>query len=229
MKDTQYIALEEQYSGKQGGYYEMERAEMLPFIPGSASSVLEVGCSSGAFGGLIKKTRSGVVVWGIEPNPEAVGIATGRLDNVICGIFQSSMPELEGKKFDCIVFNDVLEHLVDPEQALIVSKEYLTAGGTVVASIPNILFFYQMLEILIEQDWRYRDSGILDNTHLRFFTKKSIIRMFEKCGFEISTIEGISASYGLKYRLINLLTLGHIKSWKFVQFAIQAKPLEHAA
>lgn len=196
---------------------------MLPFIPQNAATILEIGCSAGTFGKLLKDERPGVEVWGIEPNEEFAGLAESRLDNFACATFQAGLPVLEGKMFDCIVFNDVLEHLVNPEQTLLDSKEYLGENGVVVASIPNILFFYQILEILLEQDWKYRDAGILDNTHLRFFTKKSIVRMFETCGYEIVRIDGINASFGLKYKTLNFLTLGFLRDWKYVQFAVQAR------
>ena len=221
--DSQYNNLSEQYASKSDGYYETERSEMLPFIPQDALSVLDVGCSSGGFGKLIKDMLPGAEVWGIEPSEDFAAIAKTKLDNAICSTFELGMPELAGKTFDCIIFNDVLEHLVNPEQALLDSKEYLGETGLVVASIPNILFFYQILEILVEQDWKYRDEGILDNTHLRFFTKKSIIRMFEACGYEIVKIRGINASFGLKYKTMNLLTLGFLRDWKYVQFAVEAR------
>lgn len=220
---SHYNELNEQYSSKGDNYYEFSRPEMIPFIPEGVSTVLEVGCSAGSFGALLKKERSGATVWGIEPSNEAASVAANKLDRVICGFFVSGMPELNGQQFDCIIFNDVLEHLVNPENALKDCKQYLSAGGVVVASIPNILHFYQILQILKEQDWKYEDSGILDNTHLRFFTKKSIVRMFEKAGFEILKIEGINASYGLKYLVTNLFLLFRINDWKYIQFAVQAK------
>lgn len=227
--DTPYSSLSEQYSSKPEGYYENARPEMVPFVPESCRSVLEVGCSSGAFGKLLKECRPECEVWGIEPNAEAAQLASTRLDKAICGTFRAGMPELEGRTFDCIVFNDVLEHLPNPEQILEESKQYMTPNGIIVASIPNILHFYQISKILLEEDWKYEDSGILDNTHLRFFTKKSTIRLFESRGFKIRKIEGINPSYGLKYKVANLLSAGRLRDWKYLQFAVQAKPLKTAS
>lgn len=221
--ETRPKILETQYSEKDDGYFENERSEMLQFIPANAQTFLEVGCGAGYFGEALKRGSSQREVWGIEPNEQSSTQAKERLDHVVLGELRAGMAELEGKSFDCIIFNDVLEHLTAPEQALLDCKEYLTEGGTVVASIPNILFFYQIYEILLEQDWKYRESGILDSTHLRFFTRKSILRMFASCGYEVVRIEGINPSFGLKYRAANLLTLGFLKDWKFVQFAVQAR------
>lgn len=214
----------QRYAAKPEGYYELSRPEMLKFVPESARSVLEVGCSSGAFGALVK-SRQDCEVWGIEPNSDAAKLASTRLDKVISGTFQAEMPELKGRLFDCIVFNDVLEHVPNPEKILEDSKKYLTSTGLVVASIPNILHFYQIVEILYHQDWRYREDGIMDNTHLRFFTRRSIVRTFETSGFQVLKIGGINASYGLKYRIANLILAGHLKDWKYVQFAVQARPI----
>ena len=219
--ESSYDSLIEQYASKPDGYYDNQRVEMLPFIPEGVSSLLEVGCSSGAFGAAVKKHFRDCEVWGIEPSPAAAEFAAGRLDKAICGVFGSEMPELEGKRFDCIVFNDVLEHLANPDQTLLICKQYLSEGGSVVASIPNILHFYQISKILLEQDWRYEQEGILDNTHLRFFTKKSIIRLFEHAGYKIEKIEGINPSFGLKYQFANFIALGKLKDFRFVQFAVR--------
>ena len=221
--ELEYDILAEQYSSKSDDYYECQRPEMLRFIPDKITSLLDVGCSQGSFGELVKANRPGCEVWGIEPGAAAAAAAGERLDNVVCGTLQSAVPQLEGKRFDCVVFNDVLEHLVNPEKALLDCRALLKDGGSVVASIPNILFFYQMAYLVLKQDWKYQESGVLDYTHLRFFTKKSIVRMFESCGFRVVTIEGINAPPGMAKRLFSFLTLGLLKDWKYLQFAVRAE------
>ncbi len=222
--DSQYSQLADQYAEKDDLYFAMERREMFPFIPADITTLLDVGCSAGGFGKLIKDNRPGCTVWGIEPGTEAAKLAKTKLDCVINGTLESSERALYGQKFDCIVFNDVLEHMVNPETALIHARGLLTPNGVVVASIPNVLHFYNVWEILTKQDWKYEDSGIMDNTHLRFFTRKSIIRMFESAGYGVSSIEGINPSFGLKYKVANAVFLGKIVDWKFIQFAVQAQP-----
>jgi hypothetical protein len=77
--------------------------------------------------------------------------------------------------------------------------------------------------MIINQDWKYEDAGTLDKTHLRFFTKKSIIRMFESCGYKINKIEGINAgSFGISYKVSKLLFRKKMKDTKFLQFAVVA-------
>lgn len=220
--DAQYQSLAAQYSEKSEEYYEMERPEVLQLIPESVTTVLEIGCGSGSFGKLIKTKRPDTVVWGIEPNQAAAQLASKRLDRVICRTFEPGMMELERQLFDCIVFNDVLEHLVDPFGVLEQIKYLVAPNGYVVASIPNILFLSQIAHILIKQDWKYQESGILDYTHLRFFTRKSIVRMFDQCGFEIKRIEGINPDRRWIARLFNMLTLGLLRDWKYMQFGVCA-------
>ena len=203
-------------------YYSQDRSEMLDFVPTGVRRMLEVGCGAGEFAAAIRARNPEVVVWGVEPAHEAARIAAGRLDEVICKPFEAGIPELDGQKFDCVVFNDVLEHIPDPEKTLRETRPYLAEGGVIVASIPNILYFYEITKILMTEDWEYQEHGILDKTHLRFFTRKSIVRMFRSAGYEIQEIRGINAFAGKKFRIANLITLGRLSDWKFVQFGIRA-------
>ena len=195
---------------------------MLSFIPSDVERILEIGCGAGEFAAAVKRERPKATVWGIEPVEVAAGISADRIDRIICSTFEPGMPELADQKFDCIIFNDVLEHLTDPDSILRGAQEYLAPRGCVVASIPNILYFYEITKILWTEDWEYQDFGTLDRTHLRFFTRKSIVRMFESAGYEIQEIRGINAFAGKKFKIANLLTLGRLSDWKFVQFGVRA-------
>jgi 2-polyprenyl-3-methyl-5-hydroxy-6-metoxy-1,4-benzoquinol methylase len=115
------------YKRKPADYFQCPRPEMLPFVPVGCRRVLDVGCAEGAFGESLKRSR-GIEVWGVEPTASAAAIAKGRLDNVIEGVFG---PEINLPKgiFDCILFNDVLEHMLAPEMALRYAWELLAPGG----------------------------------------------------------------------------------------------------
>ena len=126
---------------------------------------------------------------GIEADAEAAAVATTRLDRVVAGRFPDDIGPEDGP-FDCVVFNDVLEHLVDPWEALRRTKALLTGSGTVVAVIPNIRHVRAVLPLLVRGRWDYADTGLLDRTHLRFFTKASMIELFETTGY---TVEAITA------------------------------------
>ncbi len=221
---TDHRHLNHEISGEVDSYYSQQRSEMLGFVPISVKRVLEVGCGAGEFAASIRARMPKVVVWGVEPSPEAANIAATRLDKVICSTFEPGMPELVGERFDCVVFNDVLEHIADPEKTLRETRPYLGEGGVIVASIPNILYFYEITKILVTEDWEYRDYGIMDKTHLRFFTRKSIIRMFRSADYEMDEIRGINGFAGKKYKLANFLTFGRLHDWRYVQFGIRARP-----
>jgi len=134
--------------------------------------------------------------------------------------------------FDCVLFNDVLEHMVAPEVALRYARQLLAPGGVVVASIPNIRSFPTIWRLVFHASWEYQDAGVLDRTHLRFFTKSSIVDMFEREGFALEEISGINAfvavpnirrRFWLLYRLANALLFRKFDDMRFLQFAVVAR------
>lgn len=216
--------LSEQYTNKSVDYFRLQRREVLDYLPDNAKSVLDVGCAGGNFGKLIKSER-GCEVWGVEPSKNAAIEAEQHLDKVINNIFGPDLLELSDKRFDAIFFNDVLEHIAVPETALAATKQYLNENGCVIASIPNVLYFPVVKQLLFDQDWKYAEHGVMDNTHLRFFTRKSMERLFNECGFRIERIEGINPLITPKYRLANFLLLNHLRDWKYIQFVVVARPV----
>lgn len=213
-----------QVQNKPARYYTGVRAEMLKYIPGDAKRVLDVGCGEGFFGEAVKNA-TGAEVWGIELFPEAAEKAAGRLDKVFTGDIESGvLASLPAGYFDCVVFNDVLEHLRDPWKALSLIRETLAKGGVVVASIPNVRYFKTLKALLLHKKWEYANAGVLDKTHLRFFTSHSIRDMFEGCGYKITTLEGINQSApSLKYHLFNILLMNTLNDSRFLQFACVAR------
>lgn len=211
-------------------YEESIRREMLPFVPDNSKSILDVGCSVGNFGEILKNER-GADVWGVEPDAEAARLAAGRLDRVLCSYFDLNL-DIEGRRFDCIVFNDVLEHMVDPYSALDLARNLLTPDGVVVASIPNVRYFGNMWLLLVHGSWEYTDVGILDRTHLRFFTKKSINSMFCDHGYRIDTLEGINPVedhepwFATKFQVLNMLSFSAIRDMRWLQFAVVASAID---
>jgi 2-polyprenyl-3-methyl-5-hydroxy-6-metoxy-1,4-benzoquinol methylase len=210
-------------NAKPAGYHSNEREEMLRFIPNDVRFVLEVGCGGGIFGSVVKRA-SGAEVWGIEIDNEAASAAKAKLDKVIIGDVRVIISNMPDRKFDCIVFNDVLEHLVDPFTILIAVKSKLTSKGVVVCSIPNIRYFPVLRRLVVNKQWKYEDWGVLDRTHLRFFTKKSIIDAFNELNYEILQLEGINGINSWKFNLLNMLLLGNISDTRYMQFACVVLP-----
>jgi 2-polyprenyl-3-methyl-5-hydroxy-6-metoxy-1,4-benzoquinol methylase len=218
------------YASKPEYYYECLRPEMLAYVPPLCRSVLDVGCGTGNFGASIRK-RTGCEVWGVESNAESIRKAEQNIDKVFHGYFGPEL-DLPPGYFDCIVFNDVLEHMLDPASALVLARALLSSGGSIVASIPNIRQFPTVWKLIIGGDWQYQEIGILDKTHLRFFTRLSIMRLFQGAGFEIQRIDGINpfCSNGSgdkalwrRYSLFSWLPINRIKDMRYQQFAIVAK------
>ncbi len=204
-------------------YYNQKRPEMLKFIPQNAKTILDVGCGKGSFAKQLK-TDSNKKVWGIEIEKQAGKIAQSKLDKVYIGNAAQIIKTLPNNFFDCIVFNDVLEHFVDPYKILTETKEKLAKKGTVVCSIPNVRYIATLKELLIKKDWQYRNEGILDKTHLRFFTKKSIVKMFNNLGYKVEIIKGINPHKSIKFTILNTVFLGQLSDTKYLQYACVAKP-----
>ncbi|KMQ71127.1 class I SAM-dependent methyltransferase [Chryseobacterium koreense] len=212
------------YVDKPDVYYGNTRPEVEELIPVHCKTFLDVGCSDGSFGAYLKSKRQDAVVWGIEPHERFAKKAESVLDRSINSFYTAELQEIQNKTFDCISFNDVLEHLFDPKQALEISKNFLSDEGVVVASIPSVLFFHVFFEqIILKKEWKYTDGGTLDETHVRFFTRKSIQRLFEETGYEIIKLVGINKTRSKKFLLLNLATFGYFNDWKFMQFAVVAK------
>lgn len=220
----------DQYEKKAEVYFGYDRPEMLAMIPPGARKVLDVGCGAGRFGQLVKRERE-AEVWGIEPALRASQQAGEVLDRAFQGEFGPSVP-LPQHAFDAVVFNDVLEHMPDPWAALKFARDLLAPGGAVVASIPSIRHFPTLWRLVVRKEWRYRDSGTLDRTHLRFFTRQTIEEMFQSTGYEIVAIEGIHPFHGGSeedslwryFKILNLLTFGRIGDMKFLQYGVRAIP-----
>jgi 2-polyprenyl-3-methyl-5-hydroxy-6-metoxy-1,4-benzoquinol methylase len=215
-------------------YHNRTRKEMLPFIPVNARSILDVGCGEGNFGEQL--VQMGKNVWGIEPHIDSFLISLQKLKGSFNGtfldfIFARQRPQAHpstdvilSQRFDCIVFNDVLEHLADPWGALGAAKDILSPGGCVVASIPNVRYYKILKQLLFKKDWRYVDQGILDRTHLRFFTHKSIIRLFDASGYQVEMIRGINKSSTPVVSILNVILFNLLSGCLFHQFAVRAYP-----
>jgi len=208
-------------------YFSGVNLEMLQFIPVNASRVLDVGCGAGSFGKLLKQ-NSQVEVWGLELDKGAAAEASKVLDNVIVGDATSELKKLPDRSFDAIIFNDVLEHLYDPYSLLVVAKDKLSYKGLIVCSIPNVRFYRTLYRLLVKKDWKYEELGILDKTHIRFFTKASIQCMFAELGFDLIVVKGINRAPIRKALFISIFGLGMFQDSMYPQFACVARPTNYS-
>lgn len=169
-------------------YYSFPRERLFEQIPERAGRVLEVGCGAGVLGERLKTSRKATRVTGVELSIHAASLARSRLDEVRVGDIESMPLDAWRDQFDTLIVAGVLECLRDPWAALFRLRDCLKEDGTVIASIPNIAN-YKIIKKLLFADWRYEPGGILDYTHLRFFTRRSIEDLFRNAGFEILRIE----------------------------------------
>ena len=215
--------------GGDEGYFQHPRPEMMAFIPERRARVLEVGCASGDF---LMGVAGVEERWGIEPSG-AAEVARGRLDRVFHSTFEGAEGELPLGYFDVVVCNDVIEHMPDHDVFLGKIGRYLVPGGVIVGSIPNVRFYRNLFELLVEKDWHYTDSGILDRTHTRFFTEKSWRKSLGRHGFLVDRFEGLRnagvprSGRGLVYYLMAraaiLGSLGYFSDIQFLQFGFRAR------
>ena len=160
---------------------------LLELIRTPPKTVLDVGCFCGATGAWLKAKYPGCRVVGVEPVEQAAREARAKLDVVLHAKLEDAnlaSAGIAGGTVDAIVLADVLEHMFDPWQALNFLRPLLKPGGVVLASIPNIRNI-ALLETLCRGDFPYAESGLLDITHIRFFTGASIRRMMEETGYRI--------------------------------------------
>ncbi len=164
-------------------YFEHTRPELRALVPAGARRVLDVGCGGGALGAALRAERD-VEVLGIEGFPDAAARAAERLDGAICADLDA-LEELpwEHGAFDAMIFGDVLEHLRDPARLLRVLRPYLAEGGVLVVSIPNVKHWSVLFPLLVDDRWTYEDAGLLDRTHVHFFTLAEIDAMLTACGY----------------------------------------------
>jgi GT2 family glycosyltransferase/2-polyprenyl-3-methyl-5-hydroxy-6-metoxy-1,4-benzoquinol methylase len=159
----------------------------LVLLTGKRKKVLEVGPATG----YITKAlgERGCSVTGLEIDAKAAEVAGEFAERMIVGDIEAmDLKEFFGEeRFDVVMYGDVLEHLVDPEKALVDTRGILGPGGRVVASIPNVAHASVRLALLAGR-FPYSSEGLLDRTHLRFFTRESIQALFEAAGYEVSEV-----------------------------------------
>lgn len=209
------------YTNKPQGYYDNIRSEMLKYLPLSAKKILDIGCGNGAFAEVIKN-KNNAEVWGMELMSDEAEKAKSRLYKVFVGPCEDHINSLPDDYFDVVYCNDVLEHLVDPYAVLKTIYKKLRKNGQVISSIPNVRYHNTFIKTLIGKDWKYEDHGVMDFTHMRFFTQKSIRRMYEDAGFEVNLNEGINKSKSIKPYLYNLPFLFTQMDILYPQFATVA-------
>jgi len=208
-------------------YHDGARNELSDLLPESYTRVLEIGCGEGGFFSCVKESCE---YWGIEPSKSAANISRQKLHTVRVGTYEDVSNEIPDNYFDLIICNDVIEHMVDHNQFLNSIKRKMTKDAYLIGSIPNVRYFRNLIRLLFEKDWKYKEAGILDYTHLRFFTKKSLHRCLIENKYTIDIFTGVNQvklhrlfdPRHLFYRFF-ILVFGKDTSYKQFKFRIHQK------
>jgi SAM-dependent methyltransferase len=162
-------------------------------VPRNARRILDIGCGCGDMGAFLKTLMPELWIEGITSNPLEADKAAAALDRVHIFDVEKEPPADLHAGFDCLLFSHVLEHLREPAQTVLRLLPFLVPGGTLVIAVPNILEWRTRLRLL-SGDFTYADYGILDRTHLKFFT-------FDSADQELLSSE-------IRNRLIEIRKLG---------------------
>lgn len=210
------------YAEKTGDYFAHARTEIVPLLPvGRAERVLEVGCGKGDT--LAYLQHQGRCGWtcGVELFPDAGDVARERLDEVHIGNIEDIELPIEPASLDLILCLDVFEHLIDPWSTANRLAGLLKPGGSLIASIPNVQHFRVAVPLLFHGKWEYADFGLMDRTHLRFFTERSARALLGGAGLRVDAVRRTGLESALK-RLVSALTFHASDPLLTFQYLIRA-------
>ena len=211
-----------EYKNKPKNYYYDLRPDMQDFFPVNAKKMLDVGCGIGAMAYQLKQ-KYNIEVWGVEFMKEEAQQAKKKLDQVIIDTIENSIDKLPDKYFDVIYFNDVLEHLINPYDVLEKIGSKLLDNGIIISSIPNVRYHKVIKQYIFKKNWKYEKDGVMDFTHLRFFTSKSIKNMYYNAGYKILVHKGINKTKSLMPYLYNIFLLYSATDMFYKKYATIAR------
>ncbi len=195
------------YSDKKITYYSGARYDFISELPINHNArILEIGCGTGDTGALALSKGKCDYYCGVEICQKAAKIASRKISEVILADVEKLEFPWTNKYFDALILSEVLEHLVDPWMVLQRLKPFIKNGGVVFASSPNVSH-YSVIKMLMGGDWKYAEKGILDRTHLRWFTPKSYRKLFEESGYKVTSVSALS-KFSFKAKCYQIITLG---------------------
>ncbi len=172
---------------KQTPVHEHHNPDLLRFIPKSSENLVEIGCSSGALAREFKKINPACHYLGVDIDEKYTQLANRYCDQTAAMNIEDCDDDFfaDNRTRDCWIFGDTLEHFKDPWKILQKIRGVIPVHGCVVACIPNAQHWSMQVKLSIG-DFRYQDSGLLDRTHLRLFTRQTMIELFSATGFKVT-------------------------------------------
>ncbi|HVB56386.1 MAG TPA: class I SAM-dependent methyltransferase [Candidatus Acidoferrales bacterium] len=198
------------YKAKGQDYFSGVRRDYIGELPSNPKArILEIGCGAGETGLYALREGKCGTYCGVELCENVANLARGGISYVVVGnIEEVELPWPPGS-FDTLILSEVLEHLVDPWSVLCKLRPLMKPGATIFASSPNISH-YSVIRMLLRGEWRLADRGIMDRTHLRWFTPITYRELFESAGYRVDSAREV-VPLGLKARLATACSLGRLR------------------
>lgn len=168
-------------------YAGQERMEIRSAFSFNPIKILDIGCANGDVSAALKKDYPNVYAWGIEINPKSAAHARLKLDR----ISEKPLDQFDAAEqnelvnIDTVLLLDVLEHIYNPWELLQTLSQHINSDAQVIVSLPNIAHA-NVFRDMADGYWHYQSAGLLDVTHIRFFTQFEMIKMFYETGFKVS-------------------------------------------
>jgi 2-polyprenyl-3-methyl-5-hydroxy-6-metoxy-1,4-benzoquinol methylase len=210
-----------EYASKPMGYFEGARTAFVDDLPRNPSArLLEIGCGNGATSAYA--TATGKCGWaaGVELCAVPASAAAEKVNEIILGDIESTQLPYPPQHFDVLIMSEVLEHLRDPWSVLKMLRPLLKSGACVLAGTPNVAH-HSVLRMLLGGSWDYAEVGLLDKTHLRWFTPSTLRQLFQDCGYRVDFV-GPADPLRFKAAWFNRLTLGQFEYLLHTQIYLRA-------
>ena len=212
------------YGAKPQGYFEGARKDYVSELPVNPQArILEIGCGNGGTGYLALKERKCGKYCGVELLSSAAERAKEQISEVVVGDVEEIGLPWSSDSFDVLILSEVLEHLVDPWAVLKKLWPLLKPGAIVFASSPNVSN-HRVIRMLIRGDWNLTNMGVMDKTHLRWFTPRSYAALFESCGYVVDSV-GQVGTLSLKAKALSRLSFGRFHHLFISQVNLRAHRL----
>lgn len=220
-KELTTSGLSSLYESKAEDYFSNPRTELIDLINRNDLNILEIGCGRGDMGKVLLETGKARSLTGVELVPQHARTAAAIYDKVHLANIEEMTFDWSAGSFDCVILGDVLEHLVDPWGLLKRLRAVLTHDGIVVSSVPNVKHLPVIANLILHDDWKYKESGVLDITHLRFFTRKNALRLFSQNGY---TVEAVRPYFnGRRYSIPHRITFGVVAGFLAERWLVRSK------